>query len=239
MKNDTNKGLLYPSLAIFFGLIVAGFLLSHLSVSLKRTERTVTVKGLSEREVPANIAIWPLKFNQVSNDLNDLYSAIEDKTASIVHFLQKNGFSDKEITVSAPTVFDRYSQGYMDSNKILYRYSATTSITVYTENVQSVLETSKKVVELGKQGIAVTGEDYDTHTEFIFTHLNEIKPQMIEEATNNAREVAEKFATDSKSILGKIKLAQQGQFSIRDRDSNTPNIKIVRVVSTIEYYLKD
>jgi hypothetical protein len=97
----------------------------------------------------------------------------------------------------------------------------------------------EKLFELGKQGIAITGEDYQSKTVFLYTKLNEIKPAMIEEATQNARAVAEKFAQDSKSRLGKIRSASQGQFSIDDRDSNTPYIKKVRVVSTLEYYLSD
>jgi hypothetical protein len=96
-----------------------------------------------------------------------------------------------------------------------------------------------KLSELGKEGIAFARQGYQAQTEFLFTKLNEINPEMIEEATRNAREVAEKFATDSKSRLGKIKKAQQGQFSIDNRDINTPHIKKVRVVSTIEYYLSD
>jgi hypothetical protein len=97
----------------------------------------------------------------------------------------------------------------------------------------------KKVVELGKQGIAISGQDYQNRSEFLFTDLNRIKPEMIEEATKNARKSATKFAKDSNSKLGKIKKASQGQFSIRNRDSSTPHIKKVRVVSTIEYYLSD
>jgi hypothetical protein len=96
-----------------------------------------------------------------------------------------------------------------------------------------------KLVELGKQGIAISGENYESKTVFLFTKLNDIKPVMIEEATKNARTVAEKFAQDSKSKLGRIRSASQGQFSIDDRDSNTPFIKKVRVVSTIQYYLSD
>ena len=95
------------------------------------------------------------------------------------------------------------------------------------------------LAELGKQGIALTGTGYQTTTEYLFTRLNEIKPSMVEEATMKAREVAEKFATDSNSRLGKIKSARQGQFSISNRDKNNPHIKKVRVVSTVEYYLSD
>ena len=85
----------------------------------------------------------------------------------------------------------------------------------------------------------MTGDEYTSATEYLFTGLNEIKPEMVEEATRNAREVALKFARDSDSKLGKIRSARQGQFSISDRDKNTPHIKRVRVVSTIEYYLAD
>jgi hypothetical protein len=97
----------------------------------------------------------------------------------------------------------------------------------------------ERLVDLGKQGIAISGENYQSKTVFEFTKLNDLKPVMIEEATKNARAVAEKFAQDSKSRLGKIKSASQGQFSIEDRDSGTHHIKKVRVVSTVEYYLSD
>ena len=120
-----------------------------------------------------------------------------------------------------------------------FRYAATAVVTLYTGKVEAVRSAMAKLVELGKQGIAISGQDYQTRTEFLFTELNSIKPAMIEEATRNARQVAEKFAQDSNSRLGKIRRAQQGQFSISDRDSNTPYIKKVRVVSTLEYYLSD
>ena len=90
-----------------------------------------------------------------------------------------------------------------------------------------------------KQGIAITGGDYRYNVVYEFTGLNSIKPGMIEEATKNARSAAEKFAKDSESELGKIKSAYQGQFSIEDRDANTPYIKRVRVVTTIDYSLEE
>ena len=96
-----------------------------------------------------------------------------------------------------------------------------------------------RLSELGKQGIVFSGGGYQYQTEYIFTRLNEVKPEMIEEATRKAREVAEKFASDSQSKLGKIKKASQGQFSIVERDKNNPHIKKVRVESTVQYYLSD
>lgn len=221
------------------GLALLGYLISGSIVRIKALDRTVTVKGLSEREVPVNIAIWPIKFNEADNDLNSLFSTIQRKNILIAEFLKKNGFKGEEISISAPAIIDRQAQGYVDPNKVKFRYSGSSTITIYTKNVDSVKNTMKNLVELGKQGIAISGQEYNSKTEFLFTKLNEIKPVMVEEATKNAREVAERFAKDSKSRLGKIKRAKQGQFSITDRDSNTPYIKKVRVVSTVEYYLSD
>jgi len=198
----------------------------------------VEVKGLSEREVPADIAIWPIRFNEADNDLNLLFLTLERKNAAIEAFLKKRGFKEDEISVSAPAIQDRQAQGYSDT-QIKFRYSGASTLTVYTRNVDSVRNAMKDLVELGKQGIAIAGQDYEAKTEYLFIRLNDIKPEMVEEATKNARQVAEKFARDSQSGLGKIKRAVQGQFSINDRDSNTPHIKKVRVVSTLEYYLTD
>ena len=221
------------------GLIVLGYLISSSIIRIKGLDRTVTVKGLSEREMPANRAIWPIKFSEADNDLSNLYSVVQKKTELIVAFLKKNGFEDKEISILAPAILDRQAQGYVDPNKIKFRYTANSIITVYTTKVDSIRETMKKLVQLGKQGIAIGGQDHQTRIEYLFTKLNEIKPEMVEEATKKAREVAEKFAKDSNSRLGKIKRARQGQFSINNRDSNTPYIKKIRVVSTLEYYLSD
>lgn len=221
------------------GLIVLGTILSRGIMTVKALERTVTVKGLSEREAAADVAIWPIKFNEVNNDLNELFSSIQSKNALVVSFLKESGFKDEEISVSVPAIVDRQAQGYSDAARMPFRYSGSSTITVYSGNVEAVRKTMNRVTDLGKKGIAIVGQDYQTRTEFLFTRLNDLKPAMIEEATRNARDVAEKFAKDSDSRLGKIKRASQGQFTISDRDSNTPYIKKVRVVSTVEYYLSD
>lgn len=220
------------------GLALLGSLLANGVITIKALERTVTVKGLSEREVPADVAIWPIRFNEASDGLNQLATLIQAKNGQVVEFLRASGFTDAEISLSPPALVDRKAQNYGDQNVGL-RYSGTSTINVYTTDVGKVRAAMGKVVELGKAGIAVTGQDYETRTEFLFTKLNEIKPAMIEEATRNAREVAEKFARDSQSTLGRIRTASQGQFTIDNRDSNTPHIKKVRVVSTVEYYLSD
>lgn len=238
--NDRNaRGAFVLGILLCGGLIVLGYLVSNAITTIKALERTVSVKGLSEREVPADIAIWPIKFSEASNDLNELFSSIQNKNVLVINFLKENGFMQEEISVSVPAIVDRQAQGYSDASRIPFRFSGSSTITVYSLNVEAVRKTMNNVVNLGKRGIAIVGEDYQTKTEFLFTKLNDIKPAMIEEATRNAREVAEKFAGDSKSKLGKIRNASQGQFTISERDSNTPYIKKVRVVSTIEYYLSD
>jgi len=239
MENKNVHSALLLGVFIGIGLAALGYLIAGGIVKLKALERTIEVKGLSEREVPADTAIWPIKFNEADNDLNKLFSTIQRKNSIIVEFLKRNGFQDKELSTSAPAILDRQSQEYEGSDKGKFRYAGSSTITVFTENVDSIRKTMEKLVELGKQGIAISGENYQSKTVFVFTKLNDIKPAMIEEATKNARAVAEKFAQDSKSRLGKIRRASQGQFSIEDRDSSTPFIKKVRVVSTIEYYLSD
>lgn len=221
------------------GLIGLGYYLANGFLQAKALERTVTVKGLSERDVPTDVAIWPIKFTVADNDLVALYAVVEKNNALIVDFLKARGFTDNEITVAVPAIVDRQAQAYGNDGDAKYRYTATSSISVYSQNVDQVRATMNDLVELGKQGLAIAGQDYEARTQFLFTKLNELKPAMIEEATRNAREVATKFAQDSDSRLGKIKSANQGQFSIEDRDSNTPHIKKVRVVSTVEYYLSD
>lgn len=219
--------------------VVAGStILASSLIEFRAMERVVQVKGLSERDVTADTVIWPIKFNDVDNNLTTLVANVERKNEQIQAFLKLQGFSQKEITIAMPQIVDRQA-GYYDPNANQMRYTASSTVTVYSTNVDLVHQAMAKLLELSKTGIAIAGQDYDSKPEFIFSGLNELKPDMIEEATRNAREVATKFAADSQSKLGKIKTASQGQFSITDRDSNTPYIKKVRVVATVDYYLSD
>ncbi|MDF0533605.1 SIMPL domain-containing protein [Shewanella yunxiaonensis] len=219
------------------GLYLLGTSIGNSLLAMKAMDRVVTVKGLAEQEVKANIAIWPITFNDVDNNLNNLYDSVQKKTERVRQFLLAQGFSGNEISVSQPSIEDRQAQGYADPN-VKFRYNAKVTVSIYTQQIEKVLDSRKKLLELAKDDIAVA-QNYGNGTEFIYTELNSIKPQMVQQATENAREVAEKFARDSQSSLGKIKNASQGTFSISDRDSNTPYIKKVRVVSTLTYYLKD
>jgi hypothetical protein len=239
MNNRNIVGAFLLGALVCIGLIGLGYQLAQGIIHIKSLDRTVTVKGLSEREVPANVAIWPITFQEAGNDLNQLFSTIQKNNERVGLFLERRGFKPEEISVSPPGILDKQAEGYAGTQQIKFRYSGNSTITVYSEKVDDVRKAMNELVELGKQGIAIARSNYQTQTEFLYTKLNEIKPEMIEEATKNAREVAEKFARDSNSRLGKIKTARQGQFSINHRDNNTPHIKNVRVVSTIEYYLSD
>ncbi|WP_413484453.1 SIMPL domain-containing protein [Shewanella baltica] len=220
------------------GLVYGGQTASTALLQMKAMERTVTVKGLAEKEVKANVAIWPINFTEVDNNLPKLYETVQQKTDRVVAFLKEQGFSDSEITISLPSIEDRQAQGYVDPN-VRYRYSAKVNLSVYTPQIDLMLNTRKQMISLVKEGIAIASQEYDNRTEFLFTDLNSVKPVMVQEATQNAREVAEKFAKDSDSRLGKIKTASQGQFTISDRDNSTPYIKQIRIVSTLTYYLND
>ena len=221
------------------GMTVFGVLLTEGMIQFKDMNRTVAVKGLSEREVAADVAIWPIRYTEVSNDLGEVYGAIEQKNEKIRLFLQQQGFKADEISVAVPGIQDRQAQGFSEEQVRNGRYAGTSTLTVYSTDIDMVRKAMTNLAQLGQNGIAISGQDYDVRTQFLFNGLNNIKPAMIEEATRNAREVAEKFAHDSGSKLGKIKRASQGQFSVEDRDSNTPYIKRVRIVSTVEYYLTD
>ena len=193
---------------IAVGLLLLGIMVKGGINNFVNKDRVVSVKGLAEMEV-----------------------------AAVVSFLENNGIEKEEISIAPPEVIDMQAERYVDRN-VAYRYNATSVITVTSKNVDRVRKLMSGQAELLKQGIAITGGDYKYNVSYEFTGLNEVKPRMIEEATKNARAAAEKFAKDSDSELGKIRNASQGQFSISDRDAYTPYIKSVRVVTTVNYYLK-
>ncbi|KAF7774374.1 hypothetical protein PCIT_a0810 [Pseudoalteromonas citrea] len=220
------------------GLVCSTWLIKNTVIDVKAMERTVQVKGLAEQEVPADTVIWPVFYKDADNDLDILIARVDKKNAAIRAFLTLQGFNDDEVSVTAPSIVDKFAQEY-SQNERGFRYVAKAGITVFSHSPDKVRTALSQLSQLAKQGIAITQDDYQNRVEFMFTGLNDIKPQMVQLATQKAREVALKFAKDSDSQLGKIKSARQGQFSIRDRDSNTPHIKVVRVVAGVEYYLSD
>lgn len=235
-RNRFEAALLGVSFVI--GLAVLGLLLGQAVIDYREYERSVTVKGLSEREYPADIVIWPIRFTVASNDLNQLYTELDRSEAAIRRFLLDNRVSPDAITTNQPKLTDKDAQNWGD-NQAQFRYTADQTVTVYSNEIDNVRAVMGELSQLGRQGIVLSGNEYQSNPEYLFTRLNDVKPDMVEEATRNAREVAQKFAEDSQSSLGRIKQASQGHFSINPRDNNTPHIKKIRVVSTVEYYLAD
>lgn len=227
-----------PALLIGIGLMLLGIFISNGFGRISSNQRVVTVRGLCEKEVKANKVTWPIVSKAVGNDLPTLYAEVQTTDAAIVNFLKSNGISDSEFSVNAPKVQDMQADNY-GNMQAPYRYNVTTVVVVTSSQIDKINDLMNKQAELMSKGVAIVAGDYNYQTLYEFTELNKIKPGMVAEATANARQAADKFAQDSKSKLGKIKSASQGQFSIDDRDQYTPYIKRVRVVSTIEYYLKD
>lgn len=201
-------------------------------------DRKVTVKGLAEREVEADKVTWPIVFKEMGNDLPTLYDDIKVKQTRIKAFLLKHGVKADELTVNASKVVDMAANQYSNNNKA-YRYNITAIMTVTSHNVKLVRSIINQQGELLRQGIAIVGDEYESPIVYEYVSFTSMKPKMMEEAIQNAEKTANQFAATSHSTLNKIVSADQGQFSIEDRDANTPWIKKVRVVTTITFSLKD
>ena len=232
------KTNIIASIIIALSIILFGITIRSGLISFKKLDRSVTVKGLSEREVKADKVTWPLIYKELGNDPAEMYGLLEKKNQKVVAFLKEAGITDSEISINPPTITDRQADNY--GNEIMnYRYKATSVITVTSNNVDQVRMLMRRQTQLMKQGIALVSEEYGSNNiVYEFTGLNKIKPEMVEESTRNARITAEKFAEDSQCKLGSIRNASQGQISIDNRDANTPYIKNIRVVNTIEYTLE-
>lgn len=220
------------------GLLLLGLQIKRGFNDVSENRRTVSVKGLSEQEVSANKVTWPIVSKEVGNDLPTIYAHLESTNKIILQFLKENGISDQEISINAPQVLDLQADRY-NNGTTPFRYNVTNVVVVTSSQVEKINALVKRQVELLKQGVAIVAGDYQYQIQYEYTDLNAIKPDMIADATKNAREAALKFAEDSQSKLGKIKSASQGQFSIEDRDQYTPYIKRIRVVNYVEYFLKD
>ena len=203
-------------------------------------DRVVSVRGLAEREVKADHVIWPITYKTTGNDLQAIYANLNSVTPRIEAFLTANGVKRADISVGAPQIVDLRAERYSSAEDAARdRYNVTTVITVSSAQVDLVRGLMSRMGELLKQGIAISAGDYGSQVQYEFTSPNKVKPQMIEEATKNAREAAVKFANDSESKLGKIKSASQGLFTIDDRDQYTPYVKKVRVVTSVDFFLEN
>ena len=218
--------------AIVLAALVLGIFMVCTVKTLKSYDDTVTVRGLCEKEVPADRAVLRISYSAQDNDLADLRRTLEDNDKVIISILKQAGFTDDEIKYTSARINDRYD-GYYTSN-ITYRYGANQTINVFTSKMDLVGKLQNSIdADLLKKDIISS-----TYATFEYNGLNEIKPAMIAESLKNARSAADEFAKNSGSEIGKMRTASQGYFEIDDLDENTPQIKKVRVVSTVEYYLK-
>ncbi|MBQ4393888.1 MAG: SIMPL domain-containing protein [Paludibacteraceae bacterium] len=228
MKNNVLAGAL-----IALGLCLGGMFI-YLGISkFASKDRAVSVKGLSTREVEADYAVWPLSYGWNGNDLPALYDRLEQVTDRVKRHLLSLGFEESDIRQGSITVEDNWSSYYGD-RRPEFHYTLNTSLIVSTEKVQLVVASQGKESELLKEGIIVTSNRWNL--DYQFNGLPELKPSMIEEATQNARAVAQKFADDAQCSLGSIRRASQGQFSI-ESDEYQPWVKHIRVVTTVDYFL--
>jgi len=223
MSTSNKTDALTLGIFVFLGLSALGYLLGNAAIEFKQFDRSVTVKGLSEREYPADIVIWPIQFTAAGNDLESLYNSIELNTTKIVSFLGKKGINTDEITTSSPAITDKSAQQYGGNSRAEFRYSAFQTVTVYSKNIDAVRSVMSSLSQLGKQGIVITGGNYDSQTDYIFTRLNEVKPEMVEEATRKAREVAENFPLIHKVPWGKLNVRPKGNLVL------VPGIKTTHI----------
>ena len=228
MKNNILAGAL-----IALGLSLSGMFI-YLGINkFANKDRAVTVKGLSTREVECDYVVWPLSYGWKGQDLPWLYDKLEEVTDRVKKHLLDLGFEESDFRKGNISVSDNWA--YYSDHRPEYHYTLRTSLIVSTDKVQLVVKSLGKESELLKEGIIVESGDWSV--DYQFNGLSELKPSMIEEATRNARAVAQKFADDAQCSLGSIRRASQGQFSVED-DQYQPWVKHVRVVTTVDYFLE-
>jgi uncharacterized protein len=244
MSGGCVKMVLRPFSAAILGgsIIVAAAIGGSFAVKTvkasKTLNRVVTVRGLSEREVKADLAIWPLGFKVAANDLPSLQREIARCRESIERFLLAQGFEKSEIGNVPPKIQDFEANGYVnEKEKGVFRYAAESSVVLRSAQTDKVVAAMERADTLISDGVPLC-QDYDSHAKFLFTGLSSIKPSMIEEANKDARAAAGKFAKDSGCSAGRIMRATQGSFEIDERDRQTPLRKTVRVVTTVDFLLE-
>lgn len=234
---QTSSRSIVAALLVAVGLVGAGWFAAQGMAKLRTADRYVTVKGSAEKIVDADLVVWPLSQTVGGNELGAVQAQLDANTATIRAFLTSAGFKDDEIVVSPPRLEDRWTYAYGD-NRPPERYRYSNTVTLRTGRVKEALVALRRSGDIVAKGVLLNTEE-GGGPEFDYTKLNDIKPALIAEATDAARTSAEQFAKDSGARLGGIRSANQGVVSITDRDRGSPQVKTVRVVTTVEYFLKD
>jgi hypothetical protein len=224
MENTKNYTIWIVGLA----LLVFSLVFFFSAYNFSKQGSYVEVKGLSEKIVKADTAIWSINFEVKSNNVDALYSDIEKNVTTIKNFLKEKGFDESEINV-APV--NTYQDTYKDA---LFRYNSTTQLSLYTKKVDAVKTASKDTLILVKKGIVMNQNSIS----FEFSDINSVKPEMLAEAIKNARTSAEQFAQEAGTVISGVNRGNQGVFDITDKDPGSPEYKKIRVVSTLRFLLK-
>jgi hypothetical protein len=235
MRSNQSGQSTLAALLVAAGIAFAGWAVADGLLKFRTADRYVSVKGLAEREVPADLVVWPIGYIEAGNDLAVIYQQTQAHARLIAEFLKQQGLGTAEQSLSTPRIQDNQADNYGQQHA--NRYKAEVTYTVRTSDVAAVKKAMEQSGELVKSGVAFMS--YANPPEFRYTKLNELKPELLAEATKNARRAAEQFAQDSASVVGNIRNASQGQISIEDRDTGTPDIKRIRVVTTIDYELRN
>jgi hypothetical protein len=218
---------------IAIGLAAAGFFIGEGISGRNSARRTISVKGLSEREVPASVATWTVGYSATGNELGAINKKLADDTKAVLAFLKGAGFEEADMAVQPPAVRDTsMDERGKDSPPPPERYSASQSVLLRTAKVDAIKPALASASNLMVSGVLLSGK---AEPNYIYNQLNDIKPAMIQEATKNARIAAEQFSRDSQTTLGKLRNASQGWFKVDNRDDATPERKVVRVVVDVEY----
>ena len=244
-ENRTNLGGV-GALLIALGVAAAGWFVGHGFRQGRASDRYVTVKGVSERSVEADLALWPLQFVAADNDLSRAQGRLTESLSATLEFLAAQGLDTAQTRLQGLRVTDVLANPYQQQRAV-NRFVVNQTLVVRSSEPRKVLAASERIGELVDAGVVLSsGAEYGVGgPTFLFTGLNRVKPEMIAEATAQARQAAEQFAADSRSRIAGIRRANQGVFVILPRDQ-APGLteqgqleKTVRVVSTIEYFLED
>jgi hypothetical protein len=238
MERNTAAAALLGGL-VALGIAVAGFTAAGAFTRMRDAQRFVTVKGLAERDVDADLAIWPVTFKDTGDDLVELQRRVDAKRDVVAAFLVEQGFPREEVSFAVPRIQDRQTENVGQPGRPAGpRYLEQATVIVRSADVAAVKKAMDRSGQLVGRGVMLA-QDWENRPQFLFNGLNAIKPAMIEQATVSAREAAAKFAKDSGSKVGRIRNASQGLFTVTDRDPNSPERKVVRVVTTVDYFLED
>lgn len=230
---------------IALGLTLGGLLIGLGFARARSADRFVTVKGIAEREVTADVAVWPLRLVTASNDLAGAHAELQRHVSRVREFLETQGIDTSQVSLQGFVVTDALANPYAQAERVASRYVIRQTVLVRSSDPQRVLTASQRVAELVNAGVIISsGEEYGPGgPTFIFTQLNALKPEMLAESTARAREAGQQFARDAQSGLGSIRRANQGIFEILPRapgpgmTEESQILKTVRVVSTVEYFL--